>query len=167
MLQRGERPDYDRICDTVTYLREQGDTKHHPREDAAFAILVKRCPDLALPIARLQQERTLYDQLLARALRRFPVMVLTGFYNVPQLGSLAQVMESGAGLALAGKFILVLVAVAIAAQRDFAHVSRLSRIASDPEEAASALRVIAWLDRFVLVFAIVIIYLGLFVSRGH
>ena len=56
VLHGGERPDYERICDTVTYLREQGDTSHHPREDAVFARLAKRCPDLALPIARLQQE---------------------------------------------------------------------------------------------------------------
>jgi len=38
------------------------------------------------------------------------LVVLTGFYNVTQLGSLQAVMESGAGLALAGKFILVIAA---------------------------------------------------------
>ena len=53
------------------------------------------------------------------------VVVLTGFYNVTRLGSLETVMQSGAGLALAGKFMLVLAAVALAAQRDFAHVPRL------------------------------------------
>ena len=40
------------------------------------------------------------------------VVVLTGFYNVTQLGDLARVMESGAGLMLAGKFILVILAIA-------------------------------------------------------
>jgi hemerythrin-like domain-containing protein len=29
---------------------------HHPREDAAFACLARRFPDLELPLARLQQE---------------------------------------------------------------------------------------------------------------
>jgi uncharacterized membrane protein len=96
------------------------------------------------------------------------VVILTGFYNVTHLGSLARVMESGAGLALAGKFMLVLVAVALAAQRDFAHVPRLARVgaAADEEEARRTLRTIAWLDRITLVLALAIIYLGLFVSRG-
>src|ERR671936_160605 len=53
------------------------------------------------------------------------LVVLTGFYNVTTLGPLARVMEGGAGLLLAGKFILVILAVALAAQRDFAHVPRL------------------------------------------
>jgi len=110
------------------------------------------------------------------------LVVLTGFYNVTQLGDLARVMETGAGLALVGKFILVLIAVALSAQRDFAHVTRLTHataIASPAsgatataasvaaEEAASALRTIVRLDRGVLLLALAIIYLGLFVSRGH
>ena len=110
------------------------------------------------------------------------LVVLTGFYNVTQLGDLARVMESGAGLALAGKFILVIIAVALSAQRDFAHVTRLchaTTVASPgsgatatatsvaAEEAASAFRTIVRLDRVVLLLALAIIYLGLFVSRGH
>jgi hypothetical protein len=35
------------------------------------------------------------------------------------------------------------------------------------EEAESALRTIVRLDRVVLLLALVMIYLGLFVSRGH
>ena len=99
------------------------------------------------------------------------IVVLTGFYNVTQLGSLERVMDSGAGLALAGKFMLVLVAIALAAQRDFAHVSRLVRAtaaragASAPEDPASVLRAIAWLDRATLLLALAITYLGLFVSH--
>lgn len=94
------------------------------------------------------------------------LVALTGFYNVTQLGSLEQVMQTGAGLALAGKFMLVLLAIALAAQRDFAHVPRLVR-ATSGEEAAHALRTIGWLDRAVLLLALLIMYLGLFVSRGH
>jgi putative copper export protein len=98
------------------------------------------------------------------------VVALTGFYNVTRLGPLEQVMQSGAGLALAGKFMLVLAAVALAAQRDFAHVPRLVRAttpaASDAEDPAPILRTIAWLDRITLVLAVAITYLGLFVSRG-
>ena len=44
--------------------------------------------------------------------------MLTGFYNVTRLGALERVMESGAGLLLAAKFMLVILAVAVAAQRD-------------------------------------------------
>jgi len=97
------------------------------------------------------------------------VVALTGFYNVTQLGDLQQVMQSGAGLALAGKFMLVLAMVAIAAQRDFAHVPRLTRAMAgvDPrEESTAALRAIGWLDRITLGLAAAIMYLGLFVSRN-
>jgi putative copper export protein len=94
------------------------------------------------------------------------VVALTGFYNVTTLGSLEQVMQSGAGLALAGKFMLVLGAVALAAQRDFAHVPRLMRAVAGAEDPAPVLRAIAWLDRLVLGLAFIIVYLGLYVSRG-
>ena len=50
------------------------------------------------------------------------LVVLSGFYNVTQLGSLERVMQTGAGLLLAAKLGLVIVAVALAAQRDFAQV---------------------------------------------
>jgi uncharacterized membrane protein len=95
------------------------------------------------------------------------IVVLTGFYNVTRLGALDAVMQSGAGLALAGKFMLVLAAVALAAQRDFAHVPRLARatMAEGDESAVSILGSIAWLDRAVLILALAIMYLGLFVSR--
>jgi uncharacterized membrane protein len=95
------------------------------------------------------------------------VVALTGFYNVTQLGPLQQVMERGTGLALAGKFMLVLAAIAVAAQRDFAHVPRLTRALgrTGDEAPATVLRTIAWLDRVTLGLAALIIYLGLFVSR--
>ena len=94
------------------------------------------------------------------------VVALTGLYNVTRLGSLERVMQSGAGLALAGKFMLVLAAVALAAQRDFAQVPRLVRAVAGTEDPRPVLRAIAWLDRMVLGLAIVIVYLGLFVSRA-
>ncbi len=89
--------------------------------------------------------------------------VLTGLYNVTGLGPLERVMQSGAGTTLAGKFILVLAMISLAAQRDFGQVPRLL----GPDWPA-ALRAIAWLDRAVLLLAVVVIYLGLVVSRlGH
>jgi hypothetical protein len=40
----------------------------------------------------------------------FSLLVLTGFYNVTGMGPLLSAMESGAGLALAAKFFLVILA---------------------------------------------------------
>ena len=62
LFHRGERPDYEGICEVVTYLREYGDAVHHPRESVAFARLANRCPDMALPLARLEQEHRVIAQ---------------------------------------------------------------------------------------------------------
>ena len=63
LFPRGERPDYELMLDIISYLREYSDRIHHPREDVAFKLLEERCPDLALPLARLRQEH----QVIARA----------------------------------------------------------------------------------------------------
>ena len=94
------------------------------------------------------------------------LVVLTGFYNVTRLGPLEHVMESGAGLILAGKFILVLIVVAIAAQRDFTHVVRLQIALTTKEDPLPALRTIARLDRITILLALAILYLGLAISRS-
>lgn len=94
------------------------------------------------------------------------LVVLTGLYNVTRLGPLERVMESGAGLMLAGKFMLVLAAVALAGQRDFAQVPRLRAALEGGRSAGPALAAIAWLDRLVLLLALVVIYLGLAISRA-
>jgi putative copper resistance protein D len=95
------------------------------------------------------------------------VAVLTGLYNVTQLGSLERVMQSGAGVALAGKFTLVIVMVAVAAQRDFAHVPLLRAALAAGGDHGESLRTIARLDRIVLALALVVIWLGLLVSRAR
>jgi len=92
--------------------------------------------------------------------------VLTGLYNVTALGPLERVMASGAALALAGKFLLVLVIVALAGQRDFGLVPRLRRALDGGDDPASALRAIGWLDRATLLLALVVVYLGVLVSRS-
>ncbi len=111
---------------------------------------------------------------LAETLRRgrrvtwiaIALVALTGFYNVTWLGPLDQVLESGAALLLALKFMLVLAAVAVAGQRDFAQVPRLARAVAAGDDPQPALSAIAWMDRVVLLLAVVIIYLGLAVSRA-
>jgi hemerythrin-like domain-containing protein len=52
----GGKPNYDLMRDIVSYLRHFPDQHHHPREDAAFALLAERDPAMKLPLARLQQE---------------------------------------------------------------------------------------------------------------
>jgi len=94
------------------------------------------------------------------------LVVLTGFYNVTMLGPLDRVMERGAGLLLAGKFMLVLLAVALAGQRDFAQVPRLRRALAAGDDPRPMLAAIAWLDRIVIILGVAVVYLGLAISRG-
>lgn len=94
------------------------------------------------------------------------LVVLTGVYNVTALGPLARVVASGAGLLLAAKFILVLAAIGLAGQRDFAQVPRVAAALAAGHDPGPALAAIAWLDRAVLALALVIVYLGLAVSRA-
>ena len=122
-----------------------------------------------LPLARRGGAATFADA----ARRQRPIawialglVVLTGLYNVTRLGPLDRVMQSGAGLLLAGKLILVLLLIAVAAQRDFTHLVRLHIALATNEDPTPALRAIAWLDRFTILLALVIIYLGLSVSRS-
>jgi len=49
-------PNYELMLDIVSYLRYFPDRIHHPREDVAFARLVRRDPELKAPIERLLQE---------------------------------------------------------------------------------------------------------------
>ena len=93
------------------------------------------------------------------------LVTLTGFYNVTRLGPLERVMESGAAPALALKFMLALAAIAVSGQRDFAQVPRLARALAAGDDPRPALSTIAWMDRVVLLLAVVIVYLGLAVSR--
>jgi uncharacterized membrane protein len=92
--------------------------------------------------------------------------VLTGFYNVTQLGDLARVLETGAGLMLAGKFALVILAVALASQRDFAQLPLLHAALASNGDPTRPLRSITRLDRLVLLIALAVIYLGLAISRA-
>jgi hemerythrin-like domain-containing protein len=55
-IREGESPDFDRMLEIISYLRDFGDRVHHRREDAVFASLVVRDPTLQLPINRLLQE---------------------------------------------------------------------------------------------------------------
>jgi uncharacterized membrane protein len=94
------------------------------------------------------------------------VVVLTGFYNVTRLGPIDRVMQSSAGMMVVAKFGLVILAVALAAQRDFAQLASLRAALAGGGDPAPALRAIARLDRLVLVIALIVLYLGLAISRA-
>lgn len=49
-------PDYDLMLDVVSYLHDYADRYHHPREDLAFACLLRHDPDLKPQVNRLLQE---------------------------------------------------------------------------------------------------------------
>jgi uncharacterized membrane protein len=119
---------------------------------------------VVLPQARRAGDLRLFGEIARRGRpvvwSAVVVVVLTGLYSVTRLGPAERVMASGAGTLLAGKFILVLAMISLAAQRDFGHVPRLLAGRED-----AALGAIAWLDRVVLLLAVVVIYLGLAVSR--
>jgi hemerythrin-like domain-containing protein len=82
------------MLEILSTLRESGRRSHHPREDVAFERLAVRCPDLALTLARLQQEHRIIAQagerlsaLLAAALdgavlQRAEVEVAAAMYLV-------------------------------------------------------------------------------------
>jgi len=94
------------------------------------------------------------------------LVVLTGFYNVTRLGPLDRVMQSGAAMLLVGKFGLVVVLAALAGRRDFGEVTRLGRLVASGEDATAALGAIAWLDRIAVLLGLVVVYLGLAISRS-
>jgi hemerythrin-like domain-containing protein len=49
-------PDYELMSDVVHYLHDYADRYHHPREDMAFAAMLRRDPQLKPIIYRLLQE---------------------------------------------------------------------------------------------------------------
>lgn len=73
----GARPNYELMLDIISYLRDYTDQFHHPREDAAFARLAKRCPDMELVLGRLQQEHRVIAHA-GEALRKMLEAVLGG-----------------------------------------------------------------------------------------
>lgn len=71
----GKRPNYELMHDIVSYLRDYGDRFHHPREDVAFACLVKHCPDMKLALARLEQEHRVIAQAGDTLLRQIEAIL--------------------------------------------------------------------------------------------
>ena len=129
---RGEKPNYELMLDIISYLRDYGDAFHHPREDVAFERLARYCPDLELPLARLQQEHRVIAQagetlrgLLAEVLdgalvKRAEVEMAAAMYLVYYGNHIAREEEDVVGRAaqVLGAEDWTAVRAAVPAQRD-------------------------------------------------
>ncbi|CAP64006.1 conserved hypothetical protein (plasmid) [Cupriavidus taiwanensis LMG 19424] len=67
----GRHPNYRLIAKIVEYMCDYGDRIHHPREDVAFSLLVKRDPDIQLVVNRLLQEHLVIAETSAQLLDHF------------------------------------------------------------------------------------------------
>lgn len=56
VFNAGDQPNYDLLLDIVHYLTHYPDQIHHPKEDVAFARLVKHDPQMKPQIDQLTQE---------------------------------------------------------------------------------------------------------------
>ncbi len=93
------------------------------------------------------------------------LLLATGLYNLSRL-SLNVLIQTRVGTLLALKIFLVIVALMLSAHRDFGLVSRLARELEAGREGARQLRMIAWIDRAVILLGAAALYLGLAISRG-
>ncbi len=94
------------------------------------------------------------------------LMVLTGLYNLTRLPPIAQLVEGGVLKLLALKLFLVVVVLMLSAHRDFGLVSRLLREVAAGRTAEQVLSAILRVDRIVLLLGMILLYLGLALSRG-
>lgn len=112
--------------------------------------------------------------IVAAAVRRFRwitwaaivVMVLTGLHNLTRLPPMAHLTESGVLSLLALKLFLVVIVLMLAAHRDFGLAARLIREIGVGGTGERRLRTMASVDRVLLVLGVILLYLGLAVSRG-
>ena len=131
--------------------------------------LVYQAHVLGPPARRGAQEAARFAAAAARARplawTALVAVVLTGLYNLTQIGPAQRVLASGAATLLAAKFLLLMVVLPLGAHRDFTLVVILRQVLADGGEPAPVLARIAWLDRVVLGLAAVIVLLGLAASR--
>ena len=113
-------------------------------------------------------ERNLLADLMRRsrlvAWMAITLLIVTRLINLAHLLRAATPLEARAVQLLALKLFLALIALYLAAHRDFALLPRLLR-ASSPQEANRPLTTLRWFDRIVLLLLLAILYLGLAVSR--
>jgi len=111
---------------------------------------------------------------VAQAVRRFRrvawtalgLLVLTGLHNLTRLPPVAAMVESGVLKLLALKLFLVVVLLMLSAHRDFGVAARFIRAVAAGRDEAAALQAIVRVDRVLLVLGVILVYLGLALSRG-
>ena len=94
------------------------------------------------------------------------LLILTGLHNLTRLPPVASMIESGVLKLLALKLFLVVVLLMLSAHRDFGVAARLIRAVVEGRDATPALRMLVRLDRVALLLGVVLVYLGLALSRG-
>lgn len=94
------------------------------------------------------------------------LLVLTGLHNLTRLPPVATWGESGILRLLALKLFLVMVVLMLSAHRDFGLAARLIREVGAGRNPEQVLSTIVRLDRVVLLLGVILLYLGLAVSRG-
>jgi len=94
------------------------------------------------------------------------LMVLTGLYNLTRLPPIPHLIESGVLKLLALKLFLVLIVLMLSAHRDFGLASRLLREVAAGRAPDRMLSAILRVDRVVLLLGVLLLYLGLAISRG-
>jgi putative copper export protein len=87
------------------------------------------------------------------------LLVLTGIENLRRVGL--------GSPWLAGKLLVVLLLIPLAAHRDFALLPRAARAVAAGAEPGIALRGVRLLDRAVTVLALVVLFLAVGVARGR
>jgi uncharacterized membrane protein len=75
-------------------------------------------------------------------------------------------VESGVLKLLALKLFLVVVLLMLSAHRDFGVAARFIRAVAAGRDEAAALQAIVRVDRVLLVLGVILVYLGLALSRG-
>lgn len=111
---------------------------------------------------------------VTQAVRRFrriawtalALLILTGLHNLTRLPPVASMTESGVLKLLALKLFLVVILLMLSAHRDFGVAARLIRVVTAGRDPSGTLRTLARLDRVVLLLGVILLYLGLAVSRG-
>jgi putative copper resistance protein D len=116
-----------------------------------------------LVVPALARGERAYLGLLERA--RVVAWVAIGLLLVTGLDNLRRVRLDSPWLI--GKLLLVLVLLALAAHRDFALVPRATRMIARGGSPAVALGGLRWLDRVLLIVAMVVLFLGVGVARGR
>jgi len=94
------------------------------------------------------------------------LLILTGLHNLTRLPPVASMIESGVLKLLALKLFLVVILLMLSAHRDFSVAARLIRAVAAGRDATPALRMLVRLDRVALLLGVVLVYLGLALSRG-